>query len=534
MFGKNPQGLGGMPTFGAPTISQQLVSAGRRAQYDRKEFHWKGTYKLPVSPGPPDIGRLIAGSYHQQWLDDDNNLQEGDLPFVMYKEHHGGKGRGSCICAAGVYFSVREKRLPCPSCDVFWQDYAIRNMKKANGDKTPGPERIGVRNYFAFNWYDYGMYYQVPEVDRRTGQVRVSKKTGQPYVEWVKGAPGDPRFHGYAFKWGHLLPWCVPSSYKDELDTYTKMIANGCVSCGSRDSIVTITRNCGNPACRAVIYDASSTLTPEQKALIDYNPFQCSSCGQKMFTVEQIQCRNCQSPKRASIFDVDLQVMRSSSQKGTAHLHIVNYSEPRVIQIPPEAAAQLQPLDLLTKFSPTPPDEQNRIMGLGAMQQNLAQPGYMGMQAQYGVQGMQPPPMMGMQQQPMQQPQYPQQPPMQAPPGMAWQQPPQQVQPPQWQHPPFPPSPAQYPPQLPPQQVQQPQMPQMQYPQQPQQAYGWPGQQQVPQMQQPSMAPPQGFAPPMQGPAFPTMGQPMQQPQQPAVPYDDEPEAPDDQPENNE
>lgn len=471
MFGKNPQGLGGMPTFGA----QQFVSAGKRAQYDRKEYHWKGAYKLPVSPGPPDIGRLIPGSYLQQWLDDDGNLQEGELPFVMYKEHH--NGRASCVCSAGPYCAVKDKALPCPSCGVFWQDHAIRKMKKANGDRTPGPERISLRDYFAFNWWDYGLYYQVPQL-QRNGQPRLSQKTGQPYTEWVKGQPNDPRYHGYPFKWGHLMPWSVSSGYKDTLDTYTKIVANGCASCGGRDTIVTITRNCGNPQCKAVIYDSNTTLSPEQRAIIDYSRFQCPACGQRNFTTEQIQCKTCQNPKRASIFDVDLQVMRSSSQKGTAALHIVNYSEPRPLQVPPEVAAQIQPLDLLKKFAPTAPDDQNRIMGLGALQQNMAQPGYLGVQA-YGQ------PMSGM----------PPQAPVAAPPGMAW-QPPQGMPPQQ----PYAPVPYQQPPMAPP-------------------AMAPPGFAPAPmQMQQPQW--PQQAPMQMQAPAFPAMAQPMLQP--PAVPYEED------------
>jgi hypothetical protein len=436
MFGKPP--ISGIPTYGA----QQFISAGRRAPNTGggggREFHWKDTYHPPVAPSPSAIGRFIPGTYHQQWLDEqDGSLQEGDLPFYILRQHH--NGRASCICSGGVYWRSKEKRLPCPSCDIYWEDYSIRSLKKANGDNSAGPKRISVCDYFAFNWWDYGLHYYSPRYNNKTGQPVINRRTNQPYMEWVRGEPNDPRYNGCQFKWGHLWPWYMSGTDKEELDAYTKEVSGGCANCGGRGSITTLSRHCNK--CGAVFYDANTTLTAEQRAVIDYTKCKCPSCGNVDFTVEKMQCSGCTSPKRASLFDVDLEIIRSQGQKNNQRLRIRNYSEPRPIQVAPDVLAQIQPFDLAKKFAPTPPEEQLRIMGIGAMRQNMAQPGIMGqpygtpsygVQAVYGAGVAAPPPQMQM---------VPQMAPQMAPPGMSWPQPQMPTQQPQMpvQAPAFPP-----------------------------------------------------------------------------------------------
>lgn len=390
MYGKDPNALAGMPTCGA-SLTQQLTTSGAQAPRTPYNNYWADSYRPPEHS--PDIIRLIPGSYLQQEIGADGLSVDVTTPFIRYTEHH--NGHAGCICSAGVHANSKDKALPCPSCAIFWEDRAIQNVKKANGDRQRGPTRMSRTEKFAFNVWDYGLYYYTPQVSKKTGLPYKNSK-GEQQFTWEKGVLNDPLRMGQAFKYGHLLPWPMGKTFKDTLNTYAKLVSNSCKSCGGRDTIVTMAKYCGNPevgpdgtlACGTMVYDAqNTTLTPEQRAQIDYQRHTCTRCGYTGFVVEQISCKNCSNASRASLFDVDLQVLRivppgaqqedniyGSKRGGVPFLQIINWSEPRQLQAPAEVIATIQPLDLLKKYAPTLPDRQNQVMNITGMQQKLAQP----------------------------------------------------------------------------------------------------------------------------------------------------------------
>lgn len=374
-FGKDRGQLANIPGFGGTFIQKAKTAARRPPRSSGGTFHWKGNYR--PSDNSHDIIRLVRGDYVQQVTHDGRTIIEDTFPFFMFREHTskaGGRVR-TTICSGGALWANRELRSPCPSCEVFWEDVTERKAKKARGDNTKGPNRIGCRDQFAFTVFDYSIYFEMPDTDAN-GQLRMNPSTNAPYTSWVKGNPNDPQFSGRPWKQGHLAPWAMGQTYKDTLVEWAKQIGKSCSSCGTRDSIVCVMKIC--PNCGQFIYDPSSTtLSEEQREQIDNYPFTCSHCGQTGYVAESLECNNpgCSSPKRATLFDVDLEVQRLGTAGQQTFLQVFNYSEPRPIQIQdPEVLKGIKALDLAKKFAPTPPEKQLTIHGLQSAPPAMQQP----------------------------------------------------------------------------------------------------------------------------------------------------------------
>jgi hypothetical protein len=154
----------------------------------------------------------------------------------------------------------------------------------------------------------------------------------------------------------------MSKSWKEVLLAEDEWVGQSCLTCGDPTGISCLSKNCAG--CGAVIYSPSdSTLTKEQRDQIDYNPFQCQ-CGHKGYVTEVTHCRSCQSPRRASLFDVDLQIQKLHVAENKSDLRVIARSQPRPLQAPPEVLQNLTHLDLLKKFAPTPPEQQLKWMHL--------------------------------------------------------------------------------------------------------------------------------------------------------------------------
>lgn len=417
-FGKNPDQLANIPAWGGNALQHAKALARRDIPQTgggggKGMPYWKSLFILPDTHST--IVRLIPGDYEQQVSYDRQSIVTQRLTHVRFIEHH--NGRRGCICSGGPLWNVRSSRLECPSCEQFWEDVVAKSewkkAKKAGNFYQEPPQRMSATKRFAYNTWDYGLYYEIPDLDANR-QVRMNPRTGKPYSTWVAGSPNDPKFQGYPWKQGHLLPWAMPDTYHEALlDLEKKKIGTFCVSCGSMGSIQAIMRTCG--FCGQFIYDPNNcTLTEEQRNAIDDYPYTCPHCGKIGFTTEQIRCTQCQKPKRATLFDVDLEVTKVG-QKGTrTFVQVLSVSNPRPIQVSdPNVLSTIKPMNLLRRFAPTTPEAQRQMFGLSARVQPLPAPSVqMQMGAPQGApQGM---PQMGM-------------PPMQMPAPMQMPQPQPQV-----------------------------------------------------------------------------------------------------------
>lgn len=396
-FGKDQSNLANIPAYGGRSLVQRAKTNARRPSRSGGGGapYWKGVYKPPMVGS--DIGRLIPGSYIQQVTHDGETIVEEEFPYFMFREHmmKTGQGLRGGICSAGALFANKQKSQPCHGCSIFWEDYREREAKKARGDKTKGPKRINMRDQFVFCWFDYGVYFEVPDTDS-SGQYRMNPKTNQPYTSWEKGNPNEPKYQGRPWKQGMLLPWVMGVTYKDVLLNYADVIGQDCASCGMRGAIRCVLKMCAN--CHAPIYDPSnSTLSAEQRDQIDNYPFSCQQCGHNGYVDEVIECGNCPNPSRAQLWDVDLQVQAMGSKGQQTYLQILNWSEVRPIQISDqEVLNSIKPLDLPKRFSPTPLDVQAKIWNIQTQPQQptMGQQPMMGqptMPQQMGLPQMQPP-----------------------------------------------------------------------------------------------------------------------------------------------
>lgn len=419
-FGKDQSQLGNIPAYGGTFAQKAKTQARRPARSSGGSFYWKDTYKPPEYS--PDIIRLVPGEYTVQVTHDGENIVQEVLPFFPFREHHNGK-RGA-ICSAGPLWANKTKAEPCPACTIFWEDVNERKAKKARGDNTKGPNRMSCRDQFGFTVFDYGLYFEVPDVDKN-GQFRMNPKTNQPYTHWEKGNPNDPKYAGMNWKQGHLQAWPMAQTYKDTFIEWSKKVGQSCNSCKSMDSLRTVMKICGNPNCQQPVYDPNNcTLSNEQREQIDYYPYTCQHCQQTAYVGEVVECSCCQNPQRATIFDVDFQVQRMGTAGQQTFLQIFSHSAPRPVQVAdPEVLKTIKPLDLEKKFAPTPPEAQAKMFNLTVVgqQPQAGQAPSMGQPAMPPMQQFAPPnpPQVAPPQIPMQQPALPMQPQQYAPPQPA-------------------------------------------------------------------------------------------------------------------
>jgi len=359
-FGKNPEQLSRIVPFGG-NLSQRARHLTHSRQQSRSSGggapYWMETFKVPQDHAR--FGRLIPGAYAQEISYDDKTTQTVTFEYVMFKEHFmGGHVNRGGVCSSGPLFGNRHLRQPCLGCDIFWEDVEARKAKKAAGDRTKGPNRISTRDMFAFTWFDYGLWYHAPRYDDRNQPV--TDQSGNQRYDWVMGQDNDARYANCERKYGHLIAWPMGETYKETLLSANDYIMQDCTNCGQRGSIQFVSKNCSQ--CGTVIYDATTSLTPETRTNLDSNPFQCQ-CGNYNFLTEVINC-SCGNGRRATIFDVDLQITAVGSKGQQTFLQILNRSEPRLIQVADQSVlANIKPLDLIKKFAPTPLDKQREYWG---------------------------------------------------------------------------------------------------------------------------------------------------------------------------
>lgn len=371
-FGKDPSHLNNIGAFGGNPM-QRGRSAARRPTRSgggfSSVFYWANNFTPSLSPGY-DTVRFIPAEYKQLVTHDGKTASEEVLPYVKYIEHY--NGEKGCICSAGAFFGVRDKAQPCPSCDKFWENVRENKALKAQGLKPV--KRMSADDRFAWTIFDYAYYFEVPQLTAE-GQYKMDPKTNQPYMRWEKGNPQDPRFQGRQFKEGQVIAWSMSKPIFDIIAARDKMIANCCKSCGNREGIVCTAKYC--PGCNGLVYNPqSTTLSLEDQQKIDDNIFNCPNCKRTGYLAEQIACRTCPNPARASLFDVDMQVqMTKTGKNDNKTLQILGW-ELRPMQVKPEVLPTIQPLDLLKKFGPTDPATQKNVMKIAdAPPQQMPQQG---------------------------------------------------------------------------------------------------------------------------------------------------------------
>jgi hypothetical protein len=438
-FNKNPavlQGAGGSFRQKANSYShhkdQQRQRGGGGAPF------FVNQYKPSMSG--TDTIRLIEGHYKVKEVvgeGDQAQVRETELPFYPWTEHFDGRNMKSCVCSGGPFAGNKKKSDPCHGCEIHFGT----RVADAQGKKKS--ERMSRRDMYAFSVLDYGRYHKMQQVDQQTGQVKRNNE-GEPYWNWVKcdGVGCDGCKSQAESASGQTRHWSMGWGHYQTLLAADETVGMSCVNCGGYETIEGIAWVC--PHCGEAPIDLRTTsLKAEQVKETVLKEFHCS-CGYYGFLNEVIQCRNCTpaggAARRATIFDVDMQVKRietSSGQGKQTSLMIVRTSPPQAIGKAFEALGK--PLPLEKTYAPTPLETQAQQFGVTTSNRqprtaadiasNAPQQGQPSMEAhpQQGQQ-MAPPPSFGPPQgggfpQPSQQPGYPpfpgvsQQQPVSSPPG---------------------------------------------------------------------------------------------------------------------
>lgn len=376
-------------SFNKPQMSNQVVGFGgsmmqvaadaarKRKRGGSSRPYWADAFK--PNEMVADTIRLVPGDYTTLRVGDNDQLYEVHTEWWEYIEHYHGVLQRSGICSAGPHaYGKPSLRQPCHGCDI---DRAAYEERKAAGKKGRGP--ISKSRKYAVNVIDMGVFHKVPQLDDK-GYYKMNEKTGQPYLRWskCKGVGCQECQISQENKRGRIQPWHMSRAHFLSLLGYARSIGTCCTTCLGRGVISTVSWHCGNPQCGAVVFDmATTTANLEQIMEIVNKPYHCMHCGTTMFPVERIRCVNCEArgtqPRRATIFDVDMQVRAVRTGDGEqTNLMVEATSDPKPIDQEFQELLQYAP-DLSKLCSPTPLEEQARIWHRHAqphMQQPPAQP----------------------------------------------------------------------------------------------------------------------------------------------------------------
>lgn len=341
----------------ANSYSQRQGEQRKRGSGGQIPF-FVGQYK-PPKDSDPDTIRILEGQYTVQEVRGEGDHAEivpTTLPFFPFTEHFDGRQQKSCICSAGPFAGNKKKANPCHGCDIFW------STREVGPDGKKKSDRMSKQDKYAFSIIDYGNYHKMPQIDRQTGQIRKADD-GTPYYNWVKctGLGCDGCKAQCETVQGQTKHWSMGWGHYNSLLASDEEVGRSCVNCGGVDTITGRAWVC--PGCGDGIIDlATTSLKKEQvKETVD-KEFHCN-CGFHGFLNEIIQCSHCTpqggSARRATIFDVDMQVKRVSSAKGDSdatQLIVVRWSAPRAID---QRFVQLaKPMQLDKIYTPTPLETQ--------------------------------------------------------------------------------------------------------------------------------------------------------------------------------
>ena len=458
--------------YGKNEADLQVISAFRRGeqQFAKPQPRVNGKSRLPAfiteytpSSTCMDTVRLVPGEYAQDSValrpgpegKDVPTLVTSNMPFIQFTKHYDGYYQRGCTCSSGP-FRDRDHRKPCHGCDIYFAT-AARN-ETGFYEST----RMSKQLMYAFSVWDYGNYHNAPQVDKQ-GNMKMGPQN-KPYMQWQKciqqGCP-HCRAGNVESKQGIMRSWPLNSTQYKVLTATDKQVGLSCARCFGTNCIRSLSWVTG--CCHQPVIDIRTTnLTVADVAKLTLEDHTCQQCRVASMLIETYECGHCvqrgQTGVRASLFDVDLNVMSVVGANNSKTIQITGWSPPNVI--PDTWKAHLKPMDLLASYAPDSLEFQAKMFQV--------QPSMPGPQQPMHPQG---------------QPQmYAQQPP-QAPPQ--YQPPPQYVAPPV-QHPAVPPAYAQQPQQA---ALGQPPQAPPQYPQQT--SFGQPAQ---PQFGQPGFGPGQaGF-----------------------------------------
>lgn len=287
-FGKDPSLIKHVGSFRESAHVSQSVRPKRTGG---GAMRWRDRFQPSIVE--PDKVRFIPGNYPYERVDENGHLDVYALEYYRFTEHFDGKTKSSTICSAGPFANHKDKRDPCEGCTLFWE-----NPKKGG--------RMSRRDMYSFTVLNYATFHHMEQLDRKTGQIVINERTGQPYMEWVqcKGRRCDMCVAGKETKKGHIQHYELGYGHFSQLAEYANEIGRGCRNCKAQNVIEPVAYLCGN--CKDAVIDMGDTsLDDKDIKKMTNEDVVCPHCRHKGLLEEVVTCNSCGDPKRADIFDVD-------------------------------------------------------------------------------------------------------------------------------------------------------------------------------------------------------------------------------------
>lgn len=365
-FGKNPANITNVGSFRQMGHTWNQSKTKRTTQSSGGMVPpWVNEYKPPTTG--LDLIRVIAGDYTVQEADRNGNVTDIEhLPFYPFVEHFDARSKKRCTCSAGPLANIKGKRDACHGCDFYWA--GIRTNEAGKREKG----FMGKRDMVAFTIVHLHDYHKAPQRDDK-GLAKLNPNTGEPFYSWTRCSKDINRRgkcahcdEGMDAKYGHRMHWAMGNDHYNTLLNKDEEIGQSCSACGGVETIGSQAWVCPNPDCGEAIIEDSTALSAKEVAAIVGRPVTCASCKQTNYATEILECAKCPTPKRATLFDVDLKLSRIEAPDGTNRttLNISSFSEPR--PLPPELAELGKPERLDKIYAPTSLEVQAMLFQVNA------------------------------------------------------------------------------------------------------------------------------------------------------------------------
>ena len=358
-FGKNEEDLKRIDPYNSNSFQQRRQALIEAKENQRSKgggggggSRFSNVYK--PSTDTYDLIRVIPGSYDVQIGHQNGDVETMNLEYYTFVDHYHAGLKKSSICSGGPLNFSRTKRSPCIGCDIHWGD---RETDSTGKKRSP----MGRSEKYVFNVVHMVPHHKTASVDRNTGKVRKNEETGAPYYEWTactgRGCAGCKA--NAETRPGHRKHWAMGSSHFNMLTGEAAMkIASSCANCGGRKSIETqawICRGCGD----AVIDIQETSLSDAEIERMSLSRVKCPHCAHTDYLEEVIGCSGCSYPRRATIFDADIELKRASTGQGDVTVLVMG--DYFIRPLDPKYAEAAQPMDLPKLYAPTPMEVQERL-----------------------------------------------------------------------------------------------------------------------------------------------------------------------------
>jgi len=376
-FGKDPNVLNKLDKYGIKPGSLSLSQRERAlAAMSGGGGTRQGPFLSKYDPGfrPTELAgksdkiRLIRGSYKLQIpsrVDREDGswgfeLYETESEFFKFVQHYNARNKKSTICSGGPLHFTREHRKPCRGCDIF---YEFKNSNVEAG-------YVSKSHKYVWNVLHIHKYHEVPQTDFKTKQIKVNPRTNQPYMTWEPCVGRGCQHCQMSAKVvdAMMRPFKLSKLQHQYLLEKNSSVENDCTSCGSQQSIETtmwLCSNCDNP----IIDLTSTSLTDEQISALTSRPYNCPKCKNIGLLQEKFWCTQCNDARRASLFDVDIDIRTVVTDPGNpgqpqtkkTQLDMVRISAPSVID--PKYSKMAVPFDFPRVYVPDSWSDQINVYG---------------------------------------------------------------------------------------------------------------------------------------------------------------------------